>query len=315
LMTQTKKLRPGDLVEVKTPDEILRTLDAEGTVDQLPFMREMAEYCGRRFRVSRRVVKICASGMKGGSVLRGFRADDVVLLEGLRCPGTDHDGCQKACTIFWREAWLRKVEDGAVALNVQPADIDQLRASLKTTVGPNLYFCQASELLKATKHLTKWERYTKWVSDIRAGNCSPFEMVARISVFLFWKIYRTLLGPYGRTKNQSTPTQTLDLQGGDLVEVKPMESICETLDGTASNRGLWFSPNMRLLCGKQQRVEKRIDKLIVDGTGEMRKLRNTVFLEGSHCGCSHIAFGGCSREEYVYWREIWLRRPDKSAKS
>src|SRR5260370_1879809 len=59
---------------------------------------------------------------------------------------------------------------------------------------------------------------------------------------------------------------------------------------------------MRRLCGRQQHVEKRIDKIIVDGTGEMRQLRNTVFLEGSHCGCSHVAFGGCPRDEYVYWR-------------
>src|SRR5260370_37278512 len=63
---------------------------------------------------------------------------------------------------------------------------------------------------------------------------------------------------------------------------------------------------MRRLCGRQQHVEKRIDKIIVDGTGEMRQLRNTVFLEGSHCGCSHVAFGGCPRDEYVYWREVLL---------
>ena len=306
------KLQAGDLVEVKTPTEILNTLDAEGTLDQLPFMREMVEHCGRRFRVSRRVVKICASGMKGGSILRGFRTDDVVILDGLRCSGADHDGCQKACIIFWREAWLRKVEDEAVLSVVQPVDIQQLRARVKTSVGPNTYFCQASELLKATKHLTKWERYTKWFGDIRAGNCSPLEMAGRLGVFLFWKVRRALLGPYGHGKSKSTPREALNLQPGELVEVKPMESISETLDDKASNRGLWFSPNMRRLCGKQQRVERRIDKLIVDGTGEMRQLRDTVFLEGSFCGCAHIAFGGCSRCEYVYWREIWLRRSDKS---
>jgi len=72
---------------------------------------------------------------------------------------------------------------------------------------------------------------------------------------------------------------------------------------------LWFSPDMRLLCGRRRKVEKKIDKIIVDGTGEMRQLRNTVFLEGSYCGCPHVAFGGCPRSEYVYWREIWLRRP------
>ena len=46
------KLRCGDLVEVKAPDEIFQTLDAEGASDHLPFMPEMLEFCGRRFRVS-----------------------------------------------------------------------------------------------------------------------------------------------------------------------------------------------------------------------------------------------------------------------
>jgi hypothetical protein len=302
------QFRPGDLVEVRTPDEILQTLDAAGTVDQLPFMREMVEYCGHRFRVSRTVVKVCASGMKGGSVLRGFRASDVVLLDGLRCSGADHDGCQKSCTIFWRDAWLRKVDAGTPQAEIKPADTDRLRAQLRTAVSPTVYFCQASELLRATKPLTHWERYTKWVSEIREGNCGPLEMCRRFSIFLFWKVRRKLLGHYAGTDKKSTPTETLHLQAGDLVQVKPMESIQQTLDDQASNRGLWFSPNMRLLCGKPQRVARRIEKLIVDGTGEMRKLRNTVFLEGSFCGCSHIAFGGCSRCEYVYWREIWLSR-------
>jgi hypothetical protein len=306
------KLRPGDLVEIKDPVEISKTLDAAGTVGQLPFMREMVEHCGKRFRVSQRVVKVCASGMKGGSVLRGFRTDDVVLLDGLRCSGLDHDGCQKACMIFWRESWLRKVEDNDVQSEVTLQDREQLRAHLKTSVGPNTYFCQASEILRATQDLPRWERYSKCFSDLRSGNSGLLEMARRICIFLFWKVRRVVLGPYASGKSKSTPTETLKLESGEFVEVKPMEGIRKTLDHTASNRGLWFSPSMRLLCGQQQCVERRIDKLIVDGTGEMRTLKDTVFLRGSFCGCAHIAFGGCSRREYVYWREVWLRRLDDS---
>ena len=100
----TRALRPGDFVEVKSPVEILETLDDHGTLDRLPFMPEMAEYCGKRFRVAKRVVKTCCYGISSG--MRKFSAEDVVLLEGLRCSGGAHDGCQKACTIFWRQAWL-----------------------------------------------------------------------------------------------------------------------------------------------------------------------------------------------------------------
>jgi hypothetical protein len=62
------------------------------------------------------------------------------------------------------------------------------------------------------------------------------------------------------------------------------------------------------MCGEQHRVERKPEKIIVDGTGEMRQLRNTVFLKGSLCGCTCVAFGGCPRGEFAYWREIWLRR-------
>jgi hypothetical protein len=300
------RLRPGDLVEVKAPDEILQTLDAEGTLDHLPFMPEMVEFCGRRFQVSRRVVKTCFSGTI--STMRGFRRNDVVTLDGLRCSGAAHDGCQKACMIFWRDAWLRKVQDASVQSKVDSGGIERLRTRLKTMTGPTTYFCQASELLKATKPLSRWERFGKCVSEVRAGNCSALQMLERLGIWLVWRIRRKVLGQYARGSNKSTPVESLNLQPGESIEVKSMRSIKETLNENGRNRGLYFSPDMRLLCGGRHRVKGRIDKIVVDGTGEMRQLRNTVYLEGSLCGCASTAFGGCSRSEFVYWREIWLRR-------
>ena len=55
-----RPLRPGDLVEVKSPTEILSTLDGDGAVENMPFMPEMLRHTGRRYTVSRRVDnKIC----------------------------------------------------------------------------------------------------------------------------------------------------------------------------------------------------------------------------------------------------------------
>src|SRR5882724_4872445 len=274
----TKRLRPGDFVEVKVPEEILQTLDAEGTLDRLPFMPEMIEFCGKRFQVSRRVVKTCYYTKKGSSGMRKFRTDDVVLLEGLRCSGSGHDGCQKGCTIFWREAWLRKVDSAVGQSRVSSESSEELRVQLKTSAGPKTYFCQASELLKATNQLSRWERFEKCFSEIRSGNCSVLEMEHRIGIWLFWRIRKIFLGAFGRGTNKSTPAESLNLQSGEWIEVKPMRSITETLNETAHNRALYFTPAMRLLCGQQYRVERKIDKIIVDGTGEMRKLHNTVFL-------------------------------------
>jgi len=304
------RLRPGDLVEVKAADEILQTLDQDGTLERLPFMPEMVEFCGRSFRVARRVIKTCAYGTY--STMLAFDTDDVVILDGLRCSGADHDGCPKACVIFWREAWLRKVADASVQPGSDSKGNEQLRVRLKTKSSPKIYFCQASELLKAAHELSHRERFVKCIDEVRSGNCGLLQIAHRIAIWLFWRIRRALLGAYGKGANKTTPAESLNLQPGELVEIKSMGSITATLNETAHNRGLWFSPDQRLLCGQQRRVVKRIEKLIVDGTGEMRQLHNTVYLEGSMCGCSHVAFGGCPRDEFVYWREAWLRRPDRS---
>jgi hypothetical protein len=305
----TARLRPGDIVEVRGPQEILQTLDADGALDQLPFMPEMIAYCGKTFRVSRRVLNTCNSGPYPD--MRGFTKDDVVLLDGLRCSGAGHDGCQKGCVIFWREAWLRKVENTAksnVPDSEKSKESDPLRARLKTLARPNIYFCQASELLKVTKTLSRGERIANCFAEVRSGNCGLLEMIWRVAIWLTWKVRRVVFGIYARGDKKSTPTESLNLRPGERVEVKSMNSIIETLNETARNRGLLFFPNMRTLCGSERRVERRLDRIIVDGTGEMREVRNTVYLEGSHCGCPYMAFGGCSRGEFAYWREIWLRR-------
>lgn len=301
------RLRRGDLVEVRPPDEIMQTLDDDGASNRLPFMPEMLEFCGRRFRVSGRALTICFSGP--GS-RRAFRPDDVVTLDGLRCSGDAHDGCQKTCMIFWREGWLRKVENMAAQSQVDTRDMDRLRARLKVSTGPKIYYCQASELSKATFPLSRWARVGKYLSGLCAGNFNGFQMARSVATWLFWTVRRMLLGVYARGSSESTPTEGLNLQPGEWVEVKSMMSIIETLNERADNRGLLFSPDMRLWCGQRCRVKGRLDKIIVDGTGQMRQLRNTVSLEGSTCGCSYMGFGmnGCSRSELTYWREIWLRR-------
>jgi len=307
------RLRPGDLVEVRAPEEILQTLDAEGTLVHLPFMPEMIGFCGRRFRVSMRALTVCFSGP---GTRRAFKTDDVVTLDNVRCSGAAHDGCQKACTILWREAWLRKVESAAVQTKTDLVSSERLRARLRT-ITAKTYFCQASELAQVTYIMSRWERALKYFDGLRAGNFSAREMAQSIVIWLFWKARRVLLGVYPHGSNKSTPVESLNLQPGEWVEVKSIESIAETLNESGSNRGLAFFGGMHLFCGKRYRVKGRLDRLIVDGTGEMRKLNNTVFLEGSTCRCAYLGFGngGCSRCEFAYWREIWLRRTDRPSDS
>ena len=98
--------RAGEWVEVKSADEILATLDAQGSVDGLPFMPEMLRYCGMRFRVFKSAHKTCDT--IGGTKIRHM--SDAAHLEGLRCDGSSHGGCQAGCLLFWKSAWLKRVD-------------------------------------------------------------------------------------------------------------------------------------------------------------------------------------------------------------
>ena len=80
----------------------------DGTLDGLPFMPEMLKYCGRTLPVAQRADTTCA----GAGVVR--RMHDTVHLQRVRCDGSAHDGCQAACLMFWKEAWLERAEDAAV---------------------------------------------------------------------------------------------------------------------------------------------------------------------------------------------------------
>src|SRR4051794_29217404 len=102
------KLRSGDWVEVKNAQEIAQTLDTSGLRDGLPFMPEMMGFCGQRFQVRRVAGKSCVEVPGGFKYqIREFRNNDVVVLDMPRCSGAGHDGCQRACTLFWKKAWLR----------------------------------------------------------------------------------------------------------------------------------------------------------------------------------------------------------------
>ena len=134
------RLRPGEWVEVKGEGEILATLDERGTLDGLPFMPEMRKFCGKRFQVKSRADRTVVEKL----ALR--RMNEAVHLRELRCDGAAHDGCCRGCLLFWKEAWLRPVSERAITERAA------VRAPLPTTEGDH-YFCQASELTRATRHL------------------------------------------------------------------------------------------------------------------------------------------------------------------
>ncbi len=304
-------MRRGDRAVVRSPAEILRTLDDDGTLDGLPFMPEMIRYCGQALQVAFRVQKTCVDGYL--DTFRAFPDDDVVFLEELRCDGADHDGCARACRLFWKDAWLIP-EDEAGDPSVRAAGnataARALRARLKTREGEQRYFCQSSRLLHATRPVYRGERLLKIAEDIRYGNRTPSGAARQLLAALNTKLRGELYGKAPAGPNTRTPRESLGLEVGEWVEVKPYEEIVATLDGGGRNRGLVFTEEMRHFCGRRYRVERILDRMILEETGEMRELSDTVILEGVRCQCL-FAIGGCHRAETSYWREIWLRRVER----
>lgn len=132
-------------------------------------------------------------------------------------------------------------------------------------------------------------------------------------------IFTRLFRPYSCLKNQpllskersmqemqESCDEVLGLQPGELVEVKSVEEIMATLDKNRRNKGLRWMTGMRKYCGSQYRVLRRVERIILESNGELRKMKNTVLLE--NVTCDGDAFNGCDRCCFHFWREVWLRR-------
>jgi len=299
-------LRTGEWVEVKTPAEISQTLDADGTLDGLPFMPEMLEYCGRRFRVERRAEKTCIEVPGGGYKIREFRQNDVVLLEGLRCSGAAHDGCQRACMLFWKVDWLQRVETGGARPAQRTDGEAALSKMLKTSVSGR-YFCQSTELTNATRTLERNRILMKCLSEIHSGSRGLFEMAWLVLLPLWRKATQRIPRKRLAGDLKRTPVGNLDLQPGDWVQIKSADEIAKTLDGKGRNRGMLCDRGMCRFSGGKYRVRSRLERMIAEPTGEMRRVESTVILDGLHCLCWNT-LGGCPRKDFMYWREVWLDR-------
>lgn len=310
---KTGRLRAGDWVEVKSAEEILGTLDQEGSLAALPFMPEMLQYCGKRFRVFRTAHKTCTPPS-----LQIRRMVDTVHLEGLRCDGQAHGGCQAGCLLFWKEAWLRQVPgpDSLPAPAPTPAPELLTRATRRPAAGPDTeerYRCQSTELVHATTP-GRWWDLRSYVRDLTSRNVRLWDLLrygllATVNMALRLGNRRTY--PFMRpVAGEKTPTEALNLQAGEWVTVRSKDEIMRTVDEKKKNRGLRFDVEMLPFCGKTVRVLRRAEKFIDERTGRMTVPRGTcLILEDVTCGgCLSTGRMFCPRNIYSFWHEIWLKR-------
>lgn len=103
------------------------------------------------------------------------------------------------------------------------------------------------------------------------------------------------------------PEEVLQLHPGEYVEVKSEPEILQTLDENGRLNGLAYIPAMGVFGGQRFKVFKRMETMYQEESGKVRRLKNTVLLDGVHCDGLLM---GCDRACFFYWREAWLRRAD-----
>jgi hypothetical protein len=315
-------LRAGDWVEVRSREEILATLDRDGRLAGMPFMPEMLPYCGRRFRVYKSAHKGCDT-IRHWEVMR--RIDDAVHLEGLRCNGSSHGGCQAACLFYWHTAWLKPADGTApwpappVLKPATPCTLESLAAATQDEAneqGQERYRCQATLHHDYSRPLS-WKSPRAYWQDLRSRNFSLGQLARYGLLALYNTLARRFLG--GRTRPRvlgtaggRTPAAALDLKPGDLVRVKSEAEIMKTIDANRKNRGLTFDVEMTPFCGKSFQVLARVEKIVDERSGAMLRMpRDCIILDGAFCGgCLSQYRMFCPRAIYPYWREIWLERAE-----
>ena len=341
-----KKLKTGDWVEVRSKEEILGTLEADGSLEGMLFMPEMLQFCGRKLQVHKSAHKSCDYTTAYPYLTR--RVKNSVLLE-TRCDGSAHGGCQAGCTLLWKEAWLkavdsddgtRKAAQGAEARPVS-GDGSGCRESVlweRTHIvdpgdGLPRYFCQATEIQKASEPLAWWD-VRQYVEDYRSGNVTLRRLLAGFTYSAFYHLSQAGLGlgpamrwfyntfhwlwrgpRFPRNPGQipagtPTPAVSADIQPGQLVRVRSQDEILKTVDTTNRNRGMFWDAELVPYCGGTYKVLKRVDRIIVEQTGKMMEMKtpciilDSVVCQARYSSCRMF----CPRAMYPYWREIWLEK-------
>jgi hypothetical protein len=342
--------RAGDWVEVRSKEEILRTLDMNGRLDELPFMPQMFQYCGQRFRVYKRAHKTCdtVTGTGGRWLAKGLHLE-------LRCDGKAYGGCQAGCLIFWKEAWVKPIGGrrelaetrNGLVIGV-PIDIgscseeDVWRATCiegQRPANETVYSCQATQLPHFTTHVPWWD-LRQYLEDYTSGNVKLGRFVSSFFYavfFYFAQSRRTLLAPplrwlYDRFQDlrggvpfprrsgtlppgRPAPVSNLNLHPGDLVRVKTYGEILATVDSADKNRGLFFDAELVPYCRGEYRVRTRVRNFIDEKTGKMATLKTpAVILEGVWCQSRYSTCRVfCPRSIYSWWREAWLEKISESS--
>ena len=108
--TSSINLQPGELVRIKSYDEILSTLNVHNKNRGLYFDAEMMPYCGGIYRVRTRLNKFINENAGTLTTLK----NPALILEDVYCKARYSDCrlfCPRSIYPWWREIWLERVPE------------------------------------------------------------------------------------------------------------------------------------------------------------------------------------------------------------
>ena len=352
-MKMRSALKVGDWVEVRSKEDILRTLDSTGRLDGMPWTPEMLQFCGRKFQVQKRAHKSC--DYTTPYPYRSRWVDNAVLLD-TRCDGSAHGGCQAQCTVLWKEAWLKPAVGNTTLYSPGGSVRAASRPESAATSGcsefdlwshthvidpidqSTTYVCQMTELRKASRALAWWD-VRQYVEDVWSGNTSLRRILSGLIYSLYYNISQAGIGvgpamrwfynkfrwvwrgsmfprkPGTIAAGKPTPAVMLNLQPGELVRVKSHEDILKTVTEDNLNRGMYWDAELVPYCGGTYRVRSRVSRLINERTGKMVEMKTPcIVLDSVICQARYSPHRMfCPRAMFPYWREIWLERVEETS--
>jgi hypothetical protein len=114
-------LASGEWVEVKSHHEICLTTTENNFNRGMRFDPEMAQFCGRAFKVERRVERLIDE--RTGKMVA--MKSPCIVLDGPVCSAEYSEGrlfCPRQIPPYFREIWLRRAVPSANGAAAQPSD-------------------------------------------------------------------------------------------------------------------------------------------------------------------------------------------------
>jgi len=101
------RIGPGDMVKVRSKDEIENLLDEWGGYNGCIFTPEMYEYCNKTLKVLKKIEYFYDEVKQ-----KMCKCKDIYILEGATCSGQRRmfpEDCDRNCFLFWHLLWLEKL--------------------------------------------------------------------------------------------------------------------------------------------------------------------------------------------------------------